>query len=111
MEPDESLGEDARSIAYFDMYVYVSPTCPASVSGSSCVLSLQEAELMTVTKICFRCRILQREGERDLFALRHPTMSSDDDADDDGYDVEVDFSDETQAAAGAAGRLSEATGE
>jgi hypothetical protein len=21
MEPDESLGEDARSIAYFDMYV------------------------------------------------------------------------------------------
>jgi hypothetical protein len=53
MEPDESLGEDARSIAYFDMYVYVSPTCPASVSGSSCILSLQDAELITVTKFVF----------------------------------------------------------
>jgi hypothetical protein len=37
--------------------------------------------------------------------------SDDDDADDDGNDAEIDFSDETQAAAGAAGRLSEATGE
>ncbi|KAI0260688.1 WD40 repeat-like protein [Gloeopeniophorella convolvens] len=43
-DPDDSMGEDARSIAYFDM-------------------------------------ILQREGGRDLFALRRPAMQSDDDAD------------------------------
>jgi len=58
MEPDESLGEDARSIAYFDS-------------------------------------ILQREGERDLFALRQPAMPSDDDADD-GHEVEIDSSDDAQ---------------
>jgi len=75
MEPDESLGEDARSIAYFDM-------------------------------------ILQRESERDLFALRHPAMASDDDADDDGYDIEIDSSDERQLGAGSAsGRRSESTGD
>jgi len=58
MEADESMGEDARSIVYFDM-------------------------------------ILQREGERDLFALRQPAMPSDDDADD-GHDVEMDSSDDEQ---------------
>ncbi|KAH9991247.1 WD40 repeat-like protein [Russula vinacea] len=65
MEPDESMGEDARSITYFDM-------------------------------------ILQREGERDLFALRQPAMASDDDAE----DIETDdpSDDETQGAAAAAGR-------
>jgi hypothetical protein len=58
-----------------------------------------------------RCRILQRESERDLFALRHPAMASDDDADDDGYDIEIDSSDERQLGAGSAteGR-SESTG-
>jgi WD repeat-containing protein 22 len=68
MEPDESMGEDARSITYFDM-------------------------------------ILQREGERDLFALRQPAMASDDDTED-GYDIEIDdpSDDETQGAAAAAGR-------
>ncbi|KAH9969822.1 WD40 repeat-like protein [Russula dissimulans] len=58
MEADESIGEDARSIAYFDM-------------------------------------ILQREGERDLFALRQPAMPSDDDADD-GHDIDIDSAAETQ---------------
>ncbi len=38
-------------------------------------------------------------------------MASDDDADDDGYDIEMDSSDETQLGAGAAGRRGEATGE
>jgi hypothetical protein len=58
-----------------------------------------------------RCRILQRESERDLFALRHPAMASDDDADDDGYDVELDSSDERQPGTGSAtGRRSESTG-
>jgi len=41
------------------------------------------------------CRILQREGERDLFALRQPAMPSDDDADD-GHDIDNDSADETQ---------------
>lgn len=54
-------------------------------------------------------RILQRESERDLFALRHPAMASDDDADDDGYDIES--SDERQLGArSATGGLSESTG-
>jgi hypothetical protein len=60
-----------------------------------------------------RCRILQRESERDLFALRHPAMASDDDADDDGYDIENDSSDERQLGAGSATRSlrrSESTG-
>ena len=58
-----------------------------------------------------RYRILQRESERDLFALRHPAMPSDDDADDDGYDAEMDSSDERQLGAGSAtGRRSESTG-
>jgi hypothetical protein len=61
---------------------------------------------------CFRCRILQREGERDLFALRQPARASDDDDDDaeDRYDIEMDSSDETQGA-GAAGRQSGAMSE
>jgi len=57
-----------------------------------------------------RCRILQRESERDLFALRHPAMPSDDDADDDGYDIERDSSDERQLGAGSATGRSESTG-
>ncbi|KAH9975631.1 WD40 repeat-like protein [Russula compacta] len=58
MEADESMGEDARSIAYFDM-------------------------------------ILQREGERDLFALRRPAMPSDDDAED-GHDIDMDLVEEQE---------------
>lgn len=59
----------------------------------------------------FRCRILQRESERDLFALRHPAMASDDDADDDGHDIEIDSSDDEQLGAGSAtGRQSESMG-
>lgn len=39
-------------------------------------------------------------------------MASDDDADDDGYDIERDSSDERQIGAGSAtGRLSESTGQ
>ena len=91
MEPDESLGEDARSIAYFDMCV-----------------SFPSVPLMGHQSI--RCRILQREGERDLFELRHPAMASDDDADDDGYDNEMDSSDERQSGEGSATGRSESTG-
>lgn len=92
MEPDESLGEDARSIAYFDMYVYF-PMFPR--------LS---------TKLLF-ARVLQREGERGLFASGHPATASDDDADDDGYNTETDSSDGRQLGAGSAtGGQSESTG-
>jgi len=82
MEADESIGEDARSIAYFDMYV--------SQRGS--VVCSRVPRLMCTNCLC---RILQREGERDLFALRQPAMPSDDDADD-GHDIDNDSADETQ---------------
>lgn len=59
----------------------------------------------------FVARVLQREGERGLFASGHPATASDDDADDDGYDTETDSSDERQLGAGSAtGRQSESTG-
>ena len=37
MEPDESMGEDARSIAYFDMYVL--PSSRLSVPRRSLLLN------------------------------------------------------------------------
>jgi len=59
-----------------------------------------------------RCRILQREDDRELFSLRRPAMASDDDADDDGYDVDMDSSDERQLGSGSAtGGRSESTSE
>lgn len=59
-----------------------------------------------------RFRILQREDDRELFALRRPAMASDDDADDDGYDVDMDSSDERQLGSGSAtGGRSESTSE
>ena len=35
----------------------------------------------------YACRILQREGSRDLFSHRRPAMPSDDDDASDGHDV------------------------
>ena len=79
IEADDSMGEDARSITYFDMYVTrFFAFCPSTwTDGSHTVLR----------------RILQREGERDLFALRQPAMPSDDDADD-GHEIGIDSSDD-----------------
>jgi hypothetical protein len=74
IEADESMGEDARSIAYFDMYVTTLHPC-----------FFMSKRTLTGPKF----RILQREGERDLFTLRQPAMPSDDDADD-GYEIEMD---------------------
>jgi hypothetical protein len=103
MEPDESMGEDARSITYFDMYVS-QQRCflPPFLGFRSSALKKKSPERGT-DGLC--CRILQREGERDLFALRQPAMASDDDTED-GYDIEIDdpSDDETQGAAAAAGR-------
>lgn len=35
----------------------------------------------------YACRVLQREGTRDLFSHRRPAMPSDDEDADDGHDV------------------------
>jgi len=77
IEADDSMGEDARSITYFDMYVTgFFAFCPSTRTDGS---NLR--------------RILRREGERDLFALRPPAMPSDDDADD-GHEIGIDSSDD-----------------
>ena len=46
-------------------------------------------------KSIYTCRVLQREGTRDLFSHRRAAMPSDDEDADDGHDV-VDFSDDEQ---------------
>lgn len=50
LEPDESMGEDARSIAYFDMYVF--PTDATSFLECFSFLPLLNVELMATAKPC-----------------------------------------------------------
>jgi hypothetical protein len=95
LEPDESMGEDARSIAYFDMYVF--PTnATSSFPRMFLFSSPPKRKIDGHRQTLFCCRILQREGERDLFALRQPAMTSDDDSEEGGSDIELDASDETR---------------
>ena len=73
MEVDESMGEDARSIAYFDLCV------SSFFFFFRCTLCADARR--------YACRILQREGSRDLFSHRRPAMPSDDEDASDGHDV------------------------
>lgn len=51
LEPDESMGEDARSIAYFDMYVFLT-NAASSFPFLEIFFPLLNVELMAIAKLC-----------------------------------------------------------